>query len=270
MTPSHPHQLTQAVRDHYGRIASVGGSGGGCCQTVPKEVPSCSGCAAIGQTLGYRPEDLSAVPEGANLGLGCGNPLALAELRPGEVVVDLGSGAGFDCFLAGRRVGPEGRVIGVDMTAEMIAKARENKEKAKAANVEFRLGEIEHLPVADNSVDVILSNCVINLAADKAAVFKEAFRVLKPGGRLAVADIVALGPLPEDVRRDLALYTGCVAGAAQVDALEVLLREAGFEEIEITPQEATSKLMAAYFPDSGLEGYIASALLSARKSGAVV
>jgi arsenite methyltransferase len=269
-TPSStPHEIIKAVRAHYGSIARSGSnaSGCGCCapaQSADKAGPT-GACDRLGEILGYGREELDTAPQGANLGLGCGNPVALAALRPGETVLDLGSGAGFDCFLAARRVGASGRVIGIDMTPEMISKARENAAGAEVENVEFRLGEIEHLPVADNRVDVILSNCVINLSADKGAVFREAFRVLKPGGRLAVSDIVALQPLPEKVRNDLALYTGCVAGAREIDHLEQLMAAAGFQEIGIDPQLRTSHKLAEVFPDTGLKGYIASALLSARK-----
>jgi SAM-dependent methyltransferase len=271
LSSSTPSEIIKAVREHYARIARSGrdSDGCGCCAPADAAGPS-PNCGALGEILGYRREDLDAVPEGANLGLGCGNPLALAGLQPGETVLDLGSGAGFDCFLAARRVAPDGLVIGVDMTPEMVTKARDNARQADLHNVEFRLGEIEHLPVADNHVDLILSNCVINLAADKGAVFREAFRVLKPGGRLSISDIVALQPLPEKIRDDLALYTGCVAGALEIGKLEQLMAEAGFREIHIEPQIHTSQKMAQIFPDTGLEGYIASAHLSARKPGTAI
>jgi SAM-dependent methyltransferase len=208
------------------------------------------------------------VPEGANLGLGCGNPQAIAGLKPGETVLDLGSGAGFDCFLASRQVGASGRVIGVDMTAEMIGRARQNARKVEATNVEFRLGEIEHLPVADGSVDVIMSNCVINLSPDKRAVFREALRVLRPGGRLAVSDVVAFAPLPPEVRRDLALYTGCVAGAATVDEIKSWLAEAGFTDIRVTMNQAASEAMAGMTPgELDLAKLGGSANIEARRPG---
>jgi ubiquinone/menaquinone biosynthesis C-methylase UbiE len=199
------------------------------------------------------------------MGLGCGNPQAIASLRPGETVLDLGCGGGFDCFLAAKAVGESGRVIGVDMTPEMISKARQNAVKAGVSNVEFRLGEIENLPVADNSVDVIISNCVINLSPDKARVYKEAFRVLKRRGRLAISDIVATAPLPEEVKRDLALYAACVAGAAQMDDLRAMLRQAGFIRIRVTPKDRSRELIRGWAPGRNLEDFIVSANIEAVK-----
>jgi arsenite methyltransferase len=245
------------VRQHYGKVAS---EGGGCS-------PGC--CAPAGSNagvLGYSEEDQGAVPEGADLGLGCGNPTAIAALQPGEVVLDLGSGAGFDCFLAARQVGPTGRVIGVDMTAEMIARARENARKVQAANVEFRLGEIERLPVADDSVDVILSNCVINLSPEKLAVFREAFRVLRPGGRLAVSDVVATGPIPVELRDQAAALAGCVAGAAPLDEVRAMLSAAGFSEIEVRIGPRSAEVVGSWLP--GIEKFVASATIEARKRAA--
>jgi arsenite methyltransferase len=219
--------------------------------------------------MGYAADELSGAPEGSNLGLGCGNPHAVAALGPGETVLDLGSGGGLDCFLAARKVGPEGRVIGVDMTPDMIGRARDNARKAGLTNVEFRLGEIEHLPVADRTVDAILSNCVINLSPDKEAVFREAFRVLRPGGRLAISDVVALGPIPPELRRDLALYTGCLAGAATIDETTRLLRLAGFEDIQIEIDEAATQAMARMTSQAlagqDLASMAASAHIAARR-----
>lgn len=204
-------------------------------------------------------------PEGANLGLGCGNPQAIADLKPGEVVLDLGCGGGFDCFLAAKRVGPTGRVIGVDMTPEMVARARVNTEKVELDNVEFRLGEIEHLPVADASVDVIISNCVINLSPDKPAVFRDAFRVLRPGGRLAVSDVVATAELPAEWRKDMALLSGCVSGAANIDTLSQILVDAGFVGISIKPKEESREFIRDWQPGARPEDYVVSANIRAIK-----
>jgi len=215
--------------------------------------------------MGYSIEELASVPEGANMGLGCGNPQAIAALRSGETVLDLGSGAGFDCFLAARQVGSTGKVIGVDMTPDMISKARENARKGSYSNVEFRLGEIEHLPVPDASVDVIISNCVINLSTDKPSVFRDVYRVLKPGGRLAVSDVVATAELPKDVRNDLALYSACVAGAASVTDLESILADIGFADIQIAPKDESREFIREWAPGRNLEEYIQSASIEARK-----
>ena len=208
------------------------------------------------------------MPDGADLGLGCGNPQAIASLKPGERVLDLGSGAGFDAFLAARQVGSEGRVVGVDMTAEMVAKARANAANTTLDHVEFRLGEIEHLPVADESVDVIMSNCVINLSPDKPAVVREAFRVLGSGGRLAISDIVALTPLPASLQEDLAAYTGCIAGAALVADLQAMLEEAGFSDVRIEAKGESRALVSGWVPGRSVEDYVASALIQAVKPGA--
>src|SRR5262249_30569881 len=215
--------------------------------------------------LGYSPEEIAALPAGADLGLGCGNPQAIASLKPGETVLDLGSGAGFDCFLASRSVGPTGRVIGVDMTPEMLAKARANAAGSNTTNVEFRLGQIEQLPVADNSVDAIISNCVINLSPDKGQVFREAFRVLKPGGRVAVADIVRTAELPPEIASDLAALCGCVAGAASVEELEGMLRDAGFEQIRIRPKDVSKEFIRTWVPGRNAADYVVSATIEAVK-----
>ena len=255
-------EIRQVVRQRYGDIAQTGSS---CCA----DSSSCCGPDAasdvISVELGYSQDEVSSVPEGANLGLGCGNPQAIASLQLGETVLDLGSGGGFDCFLAARTVGEQGHVIGVDMTHEMIQKARENAVKGGFENVEFRLGEIEHVPVADNTVDVIMSNCVINLSPEKAQVVREAFRVLKPGGRLAISDIVATAPLPDAVREDLALYTGCVAGAASIDEWTAMLEEAGFVDIRITPADESRTFIREWAPGKKLEDCIVSASIEAVK-----
>jgi arsenite methyltransferase len=223
-------EIKKYVRDRYAGAAKQGSS---CCQRAA----SCCGGGRetdlISISIGYTDQDLKAVPEGANLGLGCGNPLALASLREGETVLDLGSGAGFDCFLAARQVGKTGKVIGVDMTPEMLDKARGNAEKGDFGNVEFRLGEIENLPVADNQVDIVISNCVINLSPAKERVFREAFRVLKPGGRLMVSDIVLLRELPKEIRNSAAAYAACVAGAETKESYLGAIQKAGFHKIQI-------------------------------------
>jgi ubiquinone/menaquinone biosynthesis C-methylase UbiE len=251
-------EVRAAVREQYGAVARA--TGAASCN------PGCCGPGAgASSKLGYSSEDLAAVPEGANMGLGCGNPQAIAALRDGETVLDLGAGGGFDCFLAAKQVGATGRVIGVDMTADMITKARANAAKLDAKNVEFRLGEIEHLPVSDAAVDVILSNCVINLSPDKRAVFQEAFRVLKPGGRLAISDVVATAELPAELARQALAYTGCVAGAATVESVRDLLNEAGFESIRVEIKEESRAFIRDWFPGSGAEKYIASATVEAVK-----
>jgi SAM-dependent methyltransferase len=225
-------EIHKTVRDRYaGKVKDQ-------CSCGPA-TSCCGGATAaenISKQIGYTEEDLSAAPEGANLGLGCGNPVALASLKEGETVLDLGSGAGFDCFLAANKVGPKGRVIGVDMTPEMLDRARENARKSEYQNVEFRLGEIEHLPAPDKSVDVVISNCVINLSPDKPAVFKETFRVLKPGGRLMVSDIVLMEDLPDFVKESIDAYVGCVAGASLKDDYLGAIKDAGFKEVEVIGQ----------------------------------
>lgn len=260
--------VKQTVRERYGRIAEDGGSCGcapTCCTPKGSAVTDTHDPTKVSQGLGYSAEETNAVPDGANLGLGCGNPQAIAALNPGETVLDLGSGAGFDSFLAARAVGPTGRVIGVDMTPEMVSKARKNQANGGYENVEFRLGEIESLPVADSTVDVIISNCVINLSPDKPRVFREAFRVLKPGGRVAVSDIVAIAPIPEELRKDWELYTGCVAGASLVDDLKAMLKETGFTNIRIVRKGESREIISGWFPGRKAEDYVTSASIEAVK-----
>ncbi|MCI0747158.1 MAG: arsenite methyltransferase [Verrucomicrobia subdivision 3 bacterium] len=263
-TPIDPTSVREEVRKTYGKIAR--NEQNGCC--APDSASCCNSertAATAADTLGYSADEVAALPEGADLGLGCGNPQAIASLEPGETVLDLGSGAGFDCFLASRSVGPTGRVLGIDMTPEMLAKARANATKSGGSNVEFRLGEIEALPVGDNSVDVIISNCVINLSPDKPRVFREAFRVLKPGGRVAVADIVRSAELPAELAADLAAHCGCVAGAASVDEIETMLREVGFAEIRVRPKDASREFIRGWIPGRNAADYVVSAIIEAIK-----
>lgn len=227
-------EIKKVVRERYGSIAREEGS---CCAPSSSCCGSTSVSEEISRRIGYGDEELKSVPEGANLGLGCGNPLAMASLKEGETLLDLGSGAGFDCFLAAKKVGNKGKVIGVDMTPDMIDRARDNARKGNYTNVEFRLGEIENIPAADNSVDVIISNCVINLAPDKSRVFKEAFRVLKPGGRLMISDIVLLKELPDTIRDSIEAYIGCVAGATMKDEYVGTIKNAGFKDLQILDEK---------------------------------
>jgi arsenite methyltransferase len=250
--------IRKEVRDHYGQLSR---EGMGCCG----EGACCVANPAASEALGYTADQLAEVPEGANLGLGCGNPQAIASLAPGERVLDLGSGGGFDCFLAARQVGPTGHVIGVDMTPDMVERARGNAKKVASGNVEFRLGEIEHLPVADAEVDVVISNCVINLSPEKSAVFREALRVLRPGGRLAISDVVALAPLTAEEKADVALYTGCVAGAATIDDLKAMLVDAGFERVEIEIPAIGRATVAQWFRDNPTASKVAAASIEARR-----
>jgi len=289
--------IRASVRETYAKIARKGGvasesnNRASCCS--PAEFPtstdpmaSCcgpsagsntaesSGCVPPGVSaeqmsavMGYTQKDIESVPEGANMGLGCGNPVALSSLKSGETVVDLGSGGGFDCFLAAKEVGQSGKIIGIDMTPDMVSKARRNAEKVDAENVEFRLGEIENLPVADNTADIIMSNCVINLSPDKLRVYKEAHRVLKPGGRLAISDVLATAELPPHIRNDLALVGACVGGAATIDKTEQLLRSAGFEDIKIKPNDHSRRLIQEWDPNKSENAldYVVSAYIEAIK-----
>ena len=255
-------KIRKAVRENYSKAAILKNSS--CCCSSS----SCCGTSNpddMSVLLGYSEGSVSSVPEGANLGLGCGNPQAVAEIKTGETVLDLGSGGGFDCFLASGQTGKEGHVIGVDMTPEMISKSRANAEKGAYRNVEFRLGEIENLPVADESVDVIISNCVINLSPDKPRVFSESYRTLKKGGRLAISDVVASDVLPENIKKDMALYTGCIAGAARISEVEKMLKEAGFEKIRITPKNESKLFIQECAPGIPVTDYIVSATIEAVK-----
>ncbi len=259
--------IRQNVRDSYSQVAESSNSGDSC-----GTESSCCGVsddaainALVSTRLGYSDNDLKNVPEGADMGLGCGNPRAIASIQPGETILDLGSGGGFDCFLAAAETGETGLVIGIDMTPTMISKARNNAVKGRYDQVEFRLGEIEHMPVANDAVDVIISNCVINLSPDKKQVFSEAFRVLKPGGRLAISDVVASTELPDEIRDDLALYSGCMAGALQISELQDILEGHGFEQINIAPKDESKDFIKDWAPGRGVEDYVLSATIEAVK-----
>ncbi len=274
-------EIRQAVRDSYGKIARLGTKATGlipavsCCGEpgISDTKRSSASCCRPGEftpeemskAMGYSKDDLASTPVGANLGLGCGNPVALASLKPGETVVDLGCGGGFDCFLAANEVGKDGKVIGVDMTPDMISKARKIAQDAGIDNVEFRLGEIEHLPVADNGADIIMSNCVINLSPDKQRVYKDAFRALKPGGRLAISDILAIRELPVEIKNDLALYSACIGGAATVASTVAMLEQTGFRDITIDAREESKKIINEWMPGRNLGDYIVSAYIEAKK-----
>lgn len=259
------------VREAYAQVAKANhdeGQGCGC-------GPSCCGTSddgaintLISTRLGYSQADLDLVPAGADMGLGCGNPKAIAALKPGETVVDLGSGGGFDCFLAVREVGSSGRVIGVDMTPDMVSKARANALKGQYANVEFRLGEIEHLPIADGVADVVISNCVINLSPNKPQVFRDAFRVLKAGGRLAISDVVATVELPDEMRNDAGLISGCMGNASLIADLEEMMRAAGFEQIRIQPKSESKAFIKDWAPGQNVTDFVVSATIEAVKPGA--
>ncbi len=257
-------KVRQAVRQQYRRVAIADAgcdTGSGCCDA------SLANVGSVSQSLGYTTDDIGSVPLGANLGLGCGNPEAIAHLSPGETVLDLGSGGGFDCFLAARKVGTSGQVIGVDMTPEMVSKARDNAEQGGYRNVEFRLGEIESLPVADRTVDVIMSNCVLNLSPDKPRVFAEAYRVLKPQGRLAISDIVAFAELPEDIRGNMAFYTGCIAGASLISEIETMLHGVGFAQVRIARKDESLSFIRDWAPGTPITDYVVSATIEAIKLG---
>ncbi len=256
--------IRKAVREQYSQVAESENSSCGCSTT------SCCNESALDAkstsvVLGYSASDVNQAPDGANMGLGCGNPQAIASLQLNETVLDLGSGGGFDCFLAANEVGKSGKVIGVDMTPEMVIKARANAEKSGHSNVDFRLGEIENLPVANGTVDVIISNCVINLSPEKAKVFEESFRVLKTGGRLAISDVVATAKLPKQLKEDMTLFTGCMSGASPIIEIKAMLKNAGFEDIVIKPKDESRKFIQHWLPNSNIEDYVVSVTIEAIK-----
>ena len=259
-------EIREHIQKNYAKIA-VGNTAGGCCGGGC----SCSGgessadVSGSSMIIGYTEDDLSGVPSESNMGLGCGNPIAIASIKKGETVLDLGSGGGFDCFLARRQVGETGYVIGVDMTPDMLKLARNNAKKAGYTNVDFRLGEIENLPVADASVDVIISNCVINLSLDKEKVFNDAYRVLKPGGRLSISDVVAIAELPQQIKQDLAMMAGCIAGAEYVENIRAMMEGAGFRDIKLMPKDNSSVIIKSWVPDRNVEDFVASYIIEATK-----
>jgi len=262
-------EIRQRVRASYSEVAEASDTGdccgehAGCCGVSTDSAIN----ALVSTRLGYSKQALDAVPAGADMGLGCGNPRAIASIEAGETVLDLGSGGGFDCFLAAVETGAGGKVIGVDMTPAMISKARQNAARGKYTQVEFRLGEIENLPVANDTVDVIISNCVINLSPDKGRVFDEAFRVLRAGGRLAISDVIAGTELPENIREDLQLYSGCMAGASPLAELEKMLTASGFTDIRIAPKDESKEFIKDWAPGRGVEDYVLSATIEAVKPG---
>ena len=268
-------KIKNDVKRIYGKIASSDRAipdiqNSSCCSTDTSSLEnSCCGTAGnsndISKQLGYSQDELNAVPEGSNLGLGCGNPQAIASIHEGETVLDLGSGAGFDAFLALDKVGVTGKVIGVDMTPEMINKANENAKKRNFTNVEFKLGEIENLPLENNTVDVIISNCVINLSPDKSKVYGEAFRVLKNGGRLAISDIVSKQPMTEEMKQDSGTYCACISGASSVSEIEIMLKKSGFVDIKIEPKSDSSEFIKNWSDKFASENYVVSASITALK-----
>lgn len=257
----------QSIREAYAKVAQADNEGARCgvessCCGVSDDIAISS---LISTRLGYSKAELDMVPEGADMGLGCGNPKAIAALQPGEVVVDLGAGGGFDCFLAAAEVGADGHVIGIDMTPDMLSKARANSVKGKFANVEFRLGEIEYLPVADDTANVIISNCVVNLSSDKPQVFREAYRVLKPGGRVAISDVVATAEMPQEIKEDIGLVAGCMGNASLVADLEEMMLAAGFEQVRIQPKDESKEFIKDWAPGTSVTDYVASATIEAVK-----
>ena len=255
-------KIRRKVQEDYKKVATNKVQGCNCCSS---SCCSPSDLSNLSAQLGYSEEELKSVSDGANMGLGCGNPQAIANIKLGETVLDLGSGGGFDCFLASKKVGDTGKVIGIDMTSEMLSKARNNAKENDYKNVEFRLGEIENLPVANETVDVVISNCVINLSPNKEQVFKELYRVLKNGGRIAVSDIVLTAELPDEIKNDLSLYSACISGASYIKDLEQYMSLAGFKDIKITPKEQSKEFIKEWTPDFNIQDFIVSANIESIK-----
>ncbi len=281
METTNHDEIRQAVRKAYTKVATVTPPSAGtsdevsCCGPSNNSTGMSCGCNGSGLSLeqmssamGYTDSEMHSAPEGSNMGLGCGNPVAIPSIKPGETVVDLGSGGGFDCFLAAKKVGETGQVIGVDMTPEMISKARKNTMKMGFENVEFRLGEIENLPVGDNHADIIISNCVVNLSPDKLAVYRDAYRVLKPGGRIAISDILTTAPLPEEIKKDMALLAACMGGAQTFAETEQVLQRAGFTDITIEPKKINEEILHKWTPaiSENVIDYVVSATIEAVKA----
>jgi len=261
-------EVREHIRKSYSKVATQKSSsccGGGCsCESDVLDFTE-QDIEEVSKKIGYSNEDINSMPEKANMGLGCGNPIAIASLKEGETVLDLGSGGGFDCFLSRKQVGETGTVLGVDMTYEMLKLSRDNVRKLGYTNVEFRLGEIENLPVADSSVDVIISNCVINLSLEKDRVFKEAYRVLKNGGRLSISDVLATAKLPENIKNDLTMMSGCIAGAEYVENIRNMIQEAGFINIKLTPKDNSKEIINSWVTNENVENYVASYIIEAIK-----
>lgn len=257
------NEIRESVKSNYTEVARRNDAaeiiGSDCCNSTKKKL------ANVSEILGYSNFEYNEVPEGSNLGIGCGNPQAIASLKKGETVLDLGSGGGFDCFLASKSVGNTGKVIGVDMTPEMISKAKNNAKKGNYDNTEFLLGEIENLPISDETIDIIISNCVINLSPEKEKVFSEAYRVLKSGGRLAISDIVATAEFPDALKNDMSLICGCMSGASLISELKSIMDKVGFSEIRIESKNKSREFIKDWRPKSGIENYIISANIEALK-----
>lgn len=258
-------EMRELIRKNYAEIALKGAQGGCCCSSGCCGTDTNADISETTKRIGYSEDDINKSPLEANMGLGCGNPIAIVALKDGDNVLDLGSGGGFDCFLARGQVGDSGYVIGVDMTPEMVKLARENVEKSEYTNVEFRLGEIEHLPVADASIDVIISNCVINLSLDKEKVFCDAYRVLKVGGKLSVSDVVATAELPDQIKNDLSMMTGCIAGAEYIENIRTMMQKAGFKDIQLTPKDNSKDIISSWVPNRNIEDFVASYIIEATK-----
>lgn len=260
-------EIKKHIRLNYGKIASQGVQGcGACCSSNEYQKTDLFDIVKTSNQLGYTSNDLVGMPENANMGLGCGNPVAIASIKKGETVLDLGSGGGFDCFLARKQTGESGFIIGVDMTPEMIELSTRNAEQLGYTNIEFRLGDIEDLPIEDASIDVIISNCVINLSQDKGKVFKEAYRVLRKGGRLSITDVLATAELPDNIKNDLSMISGCISGAEYTQTVFNMLKQSGFDNIRMIPKDNSKEILRSWKPGKHIEDYVASFIIEAKKT----